>query len=533
MANPNLSSATSIVDYLNTKGSDSSFGARKKLYNDLGFNKMGGEFVGSSSQNLNLLKRLQTQDNPPKATDVISANMPPVNPAPATPTASSFMVNQAKTPLSSVVPGFDLAKAPTPSISSITPPSSVTNTSTPQASDVLARAGLPSAPTVTTTTPIAPAGPTLPATPTAQQATTTQSPSKTVDTTTAQTTGGISASSIYPDIFGKSGNSPSNSSEADVVNTWLNSAEGQAFINRQNIKEMNATAKNEAVKAELEAKFASDKATLENNLAAHGLAFSGIRASKVRALAAALAASELGADRDLAAALLDSDADLRDAIIKGVADLAKDAADGRKEAIQQLNSIGYAVIGDKLVPTLAAQSAARAEHASEVADRRLQLAEEAAVRAEKQFEANHGAGKTEFFKNVQTLIDKAPGATEQDIKLAIRANPEVFGEPSEAEITDAISLVGMPPAIRDSVAVGTVKANFIQPHLSRLLPGDQTQEAFDAAIKAAKDALANSGGQIEVDDGGKTKTYKLTTSQLSDLIEAVGTVTLEEVNSAP
>ncbi len=532
MATQNLSSATSIVDYLNTKGQDSSFGARKKLFNDYGFNKMGGEFVGSASQNLNLLKRLQTQDSPAPTANALAATNLPATSAPgapatpsvvsdampkATPPANSFMVNQpvptqAPAPTANALAGVGVTPPVAPPVTGAA--SFMTNQPAFAQPATPAPAAAPAANVAPDTSATAP------------------NPAQTTDTSTASATGGISASSIYPGIFGSSNSSAANAGEADVVNTWLNSAEGQAFVNRQDIKELTATAKNQAIKQQLESKYEADKTTLEENLAEHGLAFSGIRSSKVRALATALAASELGADRDLAATLLDSDADLRDAIIKGVADLAKDAADGRKEAIQQLNAIGYAVIGDKLVPTLSAQSAARAEHASEVADRRLQIAEDSAARAEAQFQATYGAGAGQFFNNVQTLIDKAPNATEQDIKLAIRANPDVFGKPTEAQLTDALSLVGMPSSVKDAVAVGTVKSFFSNPIFSRVLPGDQRQEALEAAVKQAQEDLANSGGQIEVESDGKTKTYKLTTSQLSDLIEMVGSVSLDDLDAA-
>ncbi len=390
--NPKLPSASSVVDYLNTKNQDSSFGARRKLYNDLGFSKVNGDFVGSSSQNLNLLKRLQAQDTTTNATPEI---------APGT-GASSFMTNQQATP---ATPAY----APT-STQAVKNPfdfsAAQAHTTPALATNVLQQAGFSGVPATTTPAATPAEAPITPpvTTPEAASAigassfmtnqgafktpTTTQVPTQAqapaspqaaqaqaTDTSTARATGGISASSLYPDIF-KSNDSTG--TESDVVNTWLNSAEGQAFLNRQNIKSLTAEAKNQAVKAELESKYASDKTTLEDSLAAHGLAFSGIRSSKVRALATSLAASELGADRELATTLLESDADLRDAIIKGVADLAKDAADGRKEAIQQLNSIGYAVIGDELVPNLASQSAARAEESAVRSERRLQLAEQKA-----------------------------------------------------------------------------------------------------------------------------------------------------------
>lgn len=54
-----LNTSTSVVDFLKSKGQDSSFTARRKLFSEGGFDKRLGEFEGSASQNLALLKSLQ------------------------------------------------------------------------------------------------------------------------------------------------------------------------------------------------------------------------------------------------------------------------------------------------------------------------------------------------------------------------------------------------------------------------------------------------------------------------------------------
>src|SRR5690606_15387022 len=70
---------------------------------------------------------------------------------------------------------------------------------------------------------------------------------------------GISASDIYPDIFGDQ----PDTNEADLVNRYLNSAEGQLFLERQNLTGMTNEAKSEALKTELEGKYKADLDKLE------------------------------------------------------------------------------------------------------------------------------------------------------------------------------------------------------------------------------------------------------------------------------
>jgi|GEM_PF-6860709 len=111
----------------------------------------------------------------------------------------------------------------------------------------------------------------------------------------------------------------------------------------------------EAAKQALELKYGADKTQLEQNLAARGLAFSGIRTEQVKSLIDALGASQLNIDRKLAGILLDANLDLKKQIMKSAEGVIKDAQAGRKEAIDQLNKAGMAVVGNQLVPTLAAQ----------------------------------------------------------------------------------------------------------------------------------------------------------------------------------
>lgn len=116
---------------------------------------------------------------------------------------------------------------------------------------------------------------------------------------------------------------------------------GQAEVEKQKL----------AVQAE------QDKKTLENKLAASGLAFSGIRTQAVQDLTNSLAASTLGVDRELAGKLLQANTAFKGDILNMVETTIKDAAAGRKDAIAQLNQAGFAVLGNQIVPTLAARKA--------------------------------------------------------------------------------------------------------------------------------------------------------------------------------
>ncbi len=554
MANYTLPAATSVVDFLNSSKQDSSFGARSKLYSSAGLGKRLGEFKGTTSQNMALLDHLKSTNAPPQtgATGVLglpkdtgTINLSPVD----------FSKLSLKPPAATSV----LQTAGAPAVPSPTYPVGTPGTdsidfeklqmgkvSAPDAPSLLkAPAGsqAPDFSRITDTTPkppqdqasralstIAPSTPAPSAPGTATQVT------DTTKTTPGGTTTTVSSDTIYPGA---------SQSESDLVTEFMNSQEGQSLADKQQRGEIDATAANEEAKRLLEQKYQADRVTLENNLAQSGLAFSGIRNSQLKALADNLAASELNVDRQLASKLLDSNASLRDGILKGVADLVKSAQDKNKEAIQQLNAVGLAVVGGKLVPTLASRNADRAAAQQEVAnaraqanfqlqEKRLALSEASAARAEARFQQLYGAGKVDFFGAVKQLIDGAGDATEQDIKLAIRANPDIFGKPSEAELKDALTLIGPSSSIQDEIAIQSVAGAFDVPSVfSRILPGDQTAPAFEAAKTKAKQALVDSRGTIEVTDAaGKAKTYNLNSEQLQSLIDRIDTVSIEEAKAA-
>lgn len=113
------------------------------------------------------------------------------------------------------------------------------------------------------------------------------------------------------------------------------------------------TAQSEAEKAGLETQAAATTKTTEENLAARGLAFSGIRTQEIQNIASNLTASKLGVDRELATKLLNANQDLASYVTKQTEEIVKnitsDNAKTRSEAIDQINQAGYLVIGDQIV----------------------------------------------------------------------------------------------------------------------------------------------------------------------------------------
>ena len=81
-----LSTTSSIVDFLGTQNKDSSFSARKKLYNEMGLNARLGDYVGSSAQNTNFLNALKTPTPAPES-PFVPGNSPLK--APETPVATN------------------------------------------------------------------------------------------------------------------------------------------------------------------------------------------------------------------------------------------------------------------------------------------------------------------------------------------------------------------------------------------------------------------------------------------------------------
>lgn len=186
---------------------------------------------------------------------------------------------------------------------------------------------------------------------------------------------------------------PQAPSADEVLQSVLNSAGFQNFKQQSNVANEIDIGDAAAKKAELESKAASDTKAFVDKMGQRGLFFSGETSTGIQALAESLAASKLGVDRKLAGELLTSDLKTQERIISDVEKVVKDAQNGRKEAIAALEKVGLTIIGDEIVPTLAAQREERQVQAEErmsataeanraAAERRLALSEEAATRAE-------------------------------------------------------------------------------------------------------------------------------------------------------
>lgn len=469
-----LPSTNSIVDYLNSTGKDSSFSSRRSLYNDLGLSSRLGDYTGSSNQNLTLLENVRTGSTqspsffqgaaPPNAQEgeklyggassflASSPVLKPFNDAlgstanttPSTaPRSKNFNLNeiigkfsdpnagQSQIPqtnrtaqdiidstINEVGTGTqqytiksgdtlgDIAKRFGSTVEEIAKANNIAdpnkiragetltigqqnkslNTSQPSASQARQQGGQPSN-TPAITNP--------------------ETPSGKRDAQTQQNYG-ISASTILGQY------TPPN--EADLVNEYLNSAEGKLMMEKLELDNQSALAKAEATKEALEQKHASEKESLNNKLASKGLAFSGIRGTQVKALADSLASSMLGVDRDLATKLLDADIRFRETVLEGVADLIDAAQSDQKDAIAQLNKAGWAVVGDQLVPTLARENASiddiRADANLAISQRRLELAEQANARAASK--ASGGSDDPDWAVLTALLAD-SPDATDNEI----------------------------------------------------------------------------------------------------------------------
>lgn len=189
------------------------------------------------------------------------------------------------------------------------------------------------------------------------------------------------------------GSIPQTPSADDILNSVLNSAGFQNFQQSQQLDKTLATGNAESQKASLESKSISDTKQFIDSMGRRGLFFSGETNTGLQSLAESLASSKLGIDRKLAGELLQSDFKTRDEIIKQVGDLVKQAQDGRKEAIASLEKVGLTVVGDQVVPTLAAQNAQlaaqreerlvqQAEFNNEATIQRLQNSADSAARSE-------------------------------------------------------------------------------------------------------------------------------------------------------
>lgn len=310
MANLKLSSASSIVDFLKSVDHASDFNSRKAIYRAHGLDRRLGTFVGSEAQNRALLKLTQGLAARGITKFHESGHVPPLKEGLA----------EIQRGLGEATKTLDLAKSQS-------------------AADIKAGQALEFEPGTAKPVEIVPGIP------------------KPAEGATAANLG------IPAPVSGE-----------DALKQAFESPKFKLFTERQAAGAEIIGAEALATKSELERKTATRQKELEESFGRRGLFMSGIRAEQVRGLAEELAASKLEVDRKTAARLLEQNFDLRERILGDVADIAKNAQAGRKEAISALEKVGLTVIGDRVVPTLAAQAAQRAE--------------EAARRAEAKFEAS-------------------------------------------------------------------------------------------------------------------------------------------------
>ena len=283
-------------------------------------------------------------------------------------------------------------------------------------------------------------------------------------------TDALSAFGINPSVF----QAPS---QEDLLGKALQSPEFTFASERINARNILANAGAAAQKEGLASKSAADTKSFITSMGRRGLFFSGETETGIQSLAASLAASQLGVDRELAGKLLESDFDLRDAIFKQVEKVATDAKNQRKEALDALEKAGLTIVGNQVLPTIAAQNLALSEQREsrietqqqlqnelnqakfelsqaktvqqmEIATARLELAQARAERAEASFSAadrRSQAALSLYGDRVRSVL--AVGGTPEDaLAAAVDAATESFVtlgvEEQNAILTEAQRLLG-------------------------------------------------------------------------------------------
>lgn len=542
-----LPSTTSIVDFLNSQGKDSSFGARRNLFNQAGLDKRLGSFSGSANQNLTLLKNLQGGGSPSKENpQFFTPGLPNAQEA-ETNSASKFFDSpvmqpfkdglnfgtQTTTPQTNIqeeqpfnlqdiinksTREFSLADGLRENVGEgrqsefdqksstlpfITPPSAKAPATARDTVEAFGR-GTPERIAQEDEARDKRFG-LAPGTTAAKRAGTTSTQQSQERDTQTKSELGFSAS----DVLG----SQSSRSESDLVNDYLSSAEGKLFLEKQELSNLTASAKAASAKAELESKFASDKESLENNLAGKGLAFSGIRGTQVKALSESLATSLMGEDRKLATLLLESDIKFRETVLDGVADLIKSASDDNKDAIAQLNKAGYAVIGDQLVPTLARENATiddiRADANLAISQRRLEIAEQTNARAAAKLANGDADKESDFSVFLSLLADDDSEGTDSEYLLWGLQNTDL----SKSELQSALATNPKSAAALTVEAATLIEDNFTKKKLS-----SRSAELAEAKKQAKKAVMGFGSGEFA------------TTAERDSLLEMIDSLTLDDIS---
>lgn len=232
-------------------------------------------------------------------------------------------------------------------------------------------------------------------------------------------------------------NLPEVPSSQELLDAALGSPEFKLASDRIQAGALGATAEAEASKESLRKEADASTDNFIESMGRRGLFFSGETKTGIQNIADSLATSIVGADRKLAQQLLESDFDLRETVFNMVESVAKDAAAGRKEALDALEKVGLTVVGDKVVPTLAGRAQTRLEQQADIkneldqakfelstaktlqamenAQIRLELAEERALRAASSLSASDKKSQAAITLYDPTITDAIlNGLTPQD-----------------------------------------------------------------------------------------------------------------------
>lgn len=221
---------------------------------------------------------------------------------------------------------------------------------------------------------------------------------------------------------------PSAPTTDDILSKVLGSPAFQNYQEGAEASRAYTVGSAEAEKQKLEATAAANTQAFIDRMGQRGLFFSGETQSGIQALAEGLASSKLGVDRELANQLIQSDVKTRDKIISMVESVVKEAKDGRKEAIASLENVGLTIVGDEVVPTLAAQREERQIQSEERLAQtaafnqqatlaRLELSEQAAARAAKslQLSIDMAAGGKTVTSGGLTISSDAIGTAASEL----------------------------------------------------------------------------------------------------------------------
>lgn len=489
MAEVKLNTTSSITDYLKSVGKASDFGSRASLYKSSGLEERLGAYTGSPNQNSAFLKSLQAPSQtgevkPSPAGNFTQASqyLNSMNPTGAT----SAVKTAATTPASSLGNFSIYGAAGAPTIPGVP---TTTQTSTPATMPGGVTGGT-TTPTSTTPTSTAPATQgnnfTLASSLLGRQS---QQASASQAMDYASRTGASAAASYAPppqdtsatSAMSQASGTPEqaaptmsakdagiyNPSEAELADTYFNSPEFRAAREKYELAGMSAASIAQSAKEDLEAKYNADKSAVETALGRAGLFMSGIRSSQVASLAQSLAMQNNQVDRQTAQKLLESDATFKKDILAGITDVVKSAKDGNKQAIEQLNKAGLAVVGDKLVPTLESQRADIAQQQFELSQARLDLDAAKFEYAQAKGDAQLAQAQQRIDMALQKLQTPSTGSMLSISEAKSLGLPVALVGTSESDIISSLSSTSVPKWFEPIAGEGSFPINGVKIPLTR------------------------------------------------------------------